>query len=196
MDLQKVRNHYRDLDDLKIELLAKNDASALSSEVLEILIEEIERRKLNPLLIESINAQAKGLSIDEFQELSIRISNLACPECKHKEGKLVGSKIRTTIGYILIATTKEQHVITCEKCADERKTKSKAITLAFGWLGLISGVYFTIRNLYKSYRDNQKLEEVSNAVFQEFVIRYFGDIAMTSNRDDELLKLIHHFNRQ
>ena len=45
MDLEQIKKNYADFDDFKIEYLAKNGVSSLNSEVVQILVEEIKKRR-------------------------------------------------------------------------------------------------------------------------------------------------------
>ena len=68
MDLNDIRENYKNFDDWKIEKIASEEAGSLRPEVLDILKAEIKKRNLNLNLIDSVDSQTKELTESEFNE--------------------------------------------------------------------------------------------------------------------------------
>ena len=76
MDIEQIKKNYENFDDSKIEILAKNEAGSLESEVIPILVNEIKKRNLDIDLIKGIEAQTKELTENEIQEIKLKIESL------------------------------------------------------------------------------------------------------------------------
>tara|TARA_B110000046_G_scaffold157952_1_gene169625 strand:+ start:4022 stop:4621 length:600 start_codon:yes stop_codon:yes gene_type:complete len=68
MNLNDIKEHYKNFDDWKIEKIATNDSDALPLEVLNILKEEIKNRALTPNLMNRIDLHIRGLSELKFMD--------------------------------------------------------------------------------------------------------------------------------
>ena len=81
MDLNDIRDNYRNFPDWKIEKIASEEANSLRPEVLDILKAEIKRRNLKSNLINSVDSQTRELTESEFNEYCHILRNHPCPKC-------------------------------------------------------------------------------------------------------------------
>ncbi|MPM24413.1 hypothetical protein SDC9_70895 [bioreactor metagenome] len=194
MNLEQIKQNYSEFEDYKIEFIAKNEAGGLEPEVIPILINEINKRGLNPDLIKGIEAQTKELTDSEINELKSKIANLTCPECGHKNGQLVGSIIRTVKSFILLTSYKKVPVITCKTCAEKKRKNAIISTALLGWWGIPFGLFRTPIALIATLKDKDKAEEISESIITRFAIGNIGEIRTNWDKDEKLVELIRHLN--
>jgi hypothetical protein len=196
IDLEQIRRNYSEFDDSKIEHLAKNEAGGLESGVIPILIDEINKRGLDPDLIKGIEAQTKELTESELHELKHKITNLTCPECRQKNGQLVGSLIRTVKSFIILTSYKKIPVITCKSCADKKTKNAMISTALLGWWGIPFGLFRTPIALIATLTDKNKSEEISDGIITGFAIENIGVIRTNWEKEDELVEFVGHVNNR
>ena len=194
IDLNQIKQNYSEFDDYKIEHLAKNEAGGLEPGVIPILIDEINKRGLDPALIKGIEAQTKELTEDELSELKNKIVNLHCPECGQRNTPLIGSVIRTVKSFIVLTSYKKNPVITCKSCADKKRKSAMISTALLGWWGIPFGLFKTPIALISTLTDKKKYEEISDTIVTGFAIENIGEIRTNWDKEDELVEFIGHVN--
>ncbi len=196
IDLEQIKENYANFDDFKLEHLAKNEAGSLEPEVIAILTAEIKKRGLDSNLEKGIEAQTKELTKNELNELKSKIGNLTCPECRQKNGQLVGTLIRTVKSFIVLTSYKKVPVITCKSCADKKRKNAMISTALLGWWGIPFGLFRTPIALIATLTDKNKSEEISEGIITGFAIENIGEIRTNWNKEDELVEFIKHVNNQ
>lgn len=196
IDLEQIKENYTNFDDFKLEHLAKNEAGSLEPEVIAILTAEIKKRGLDSNLEKGIEAQTKELTENELNELKSKIANLTCPECRQKNGQLVGTLIRTVKSFIVLTSYKKVPVITCKSCADKKRKNAMISTALLGWWGIPFGLFRTPIALIATLTDKNKSEEISEGIITGFAIENIGEIRTNWNKEDELVEFIKHVNNQ
>jgi len=196
VDLEQIRKNYSELEDFRIEYLAKNEAGRLAPDVIPILIDEIKKRRLDPGLIKGVEAQKKKLTESELTELKAKITKLLCPDCGAKNTPLVGSIIRKVRSFVFLTAYKKTSVITCRTCADRRRKNAIISTFLLGWWGLPFGVFRTPIALIASIADKNKKDEVSDEIITTFVIENIGEIRANWDKENELVDFVRHVNSQ
>ncbi len=196
IDLEQIKQNYSEFDDYKIEHLAKNEAAGVEPDVIPILINEINKRGLDPDLIKGIEAQTKELTESELDELKSKIANLTCPDCGQKNGQLVGSIIRTVKSFIVLTSYKKVPVITCKSCADKKRKNAMISTALLGWWGIPFGLFRTPIALIATLTDKNKSEEISEDIITGFAIENIGEIRTNWEKEEELIDFIGHVNKQ
>ena len=192
IDLEQIKENYANFDDFKLEHLAKNEAGSLEPEVIAILTAEIKKRGLDSNLEKGIEAQTKELTENELNELKSKIANLTCPECRQKNGQLVG----TVKSFIVLTSYKKIPVITCKSCADKKRKNAMISTALLGWWGIPFGLFRTPIALIATLTDKNKSEEISEGIITGFAIENIGEIRTNWNKEDELVEFIKHVNNQ
>nr|WP_319571597.1 hypothetical protein [uncultured Draconibacterium sp.] len=196
IDLEQIKENYANFDDFKLEHLAKNEAGSLEPEVIAILTAEIKKRGLDSNLEKGIEAQTKELTENELNELKNKIANSTCPECRQKNGQLVGTLIRTVKSFIVLTSYKKVPVITCKSCADKKRKNAMTSTALLGWWGIPFGLFRTPIALIATLTDKNKSEEISEDIITGFAIENIGEIRTNWNKEDELVEFIKHVNNQ
>ena len=194
IDLEQIKKNYAEFDDFKIERLAKNEVNGLTPDVISILIDEINKRGLNPDLIKGIESQTKELTESELKELKFKISSLPCPDCGSQSLPLVGSLIRSVKSYIVFTSYTKTPVITCKNCSKKRRKNAIISTLLWGWWGVPYGLFKTPISLIANFRDNNKQEEISDDIITLFALNNTGELMTNLDKEKELVDYIRHIN--
>ncbi|MDE5419978.1 hypothetical protein L3049_18470 [Labilibaculum sp. DW002] len=195
IDLNQIKQNYIEFDDYRIEDLAKNEAGGLEPGVIPILIDEINKRGLDPALITGIEAQTKVITEEELSELKNKIINLHCPQCGQSNTPLIGTVIRTVKSFIVITSYKKTPVITCKSCADKKRKNAMISTALLGWWGIPFGLFRTPIALISTLTDRKKGDEISDAIVTGFAIENIGEIKTNWDKEDELVEFVGHINR-
>ena len=145
--IDQLLNRYRNMSDEEIEQIAYYEAKTLTPEALKILEAEIKRRSLTQDFQAIVDIQEKGLTEEELNELTEKVSGLPCPVCFRKANKLNASKIATAQSVILVTTFDDPLLIACPDCIIESAKRATKKTLLFGWWGIPWGPIRTIQAL-------------------------------------------------
>ena len=194
IDLEQIKKNYADFDDYKIEHIAKNKINDLEPEVVAILKNEIKKRGLNFNLNKGIEAQTKEPTKEEIEQIKLKISKLACPECGQTYSPLIGTIIREVKSFVLFTHYKKTPLILCQSCADKKRKKAMISTALLGWWGFPSGLFRTPEALISSLNDNKRKEKISDAVLTNFAISNIGEIKTNWDNRKELIDFIRHKN--
>lgn len=195
INLEQIKKNYADLEDIKIERLAKDEVGSLEPDAIPILIAEIKKRRLDPDLIKEIEVQTQKLTEPELKVLKTKITNLSCPECGQRNTPLTGSLIRTVKSFVVITAYTRTSIISCKQCADKKRKNALISTALLGWWGIPWGIFKTPHVIISSLLDTKKREEQSDAIITQFVIRNIGEIRKNYDQENELIEFIRKSNK-
>ena len=102
MDLNDIKENYKKFEDWKIEKIASEEAGSLRPEVLDILKTEIENRKLNLNLLDTIDAQTKEITESEFNDYYNVLRNHPCPKCESKTQKINATIVGRVVSMLIL----------------------------------------------------------------------------------------------
>ncbi len=146
MDLNDIRENYRNFDDWKIEKIATEEVNSLRPEVIDFLKDEIRKRNLNLNLIDSINSQTKELTDSEFNEYYNLLRNHPCPKCNSKTQKINASMIGQVVSILIITNYEKSLRIACSNCLDQMHNNANTKSALLGWWAIPWGPIQTIRS--------------------------------------------------
>lgn len=104
--MELIKENYARMPDEQLVHIAKNEASGMTAEGLEIILSELKRRKLDPGLSASVAIQNKEYSADEINAYCEMIRHLDCPKCGSSALTLNSTVTLTVIGFIFFSTKK------------------------------------------------------------------------------------------
>lgn len=195
IDLEQIRNHYSNMDDSKLERIAKFEVASLHPEVQPIIIAEIKKRGLDENLLIGIKAQTKKLSEKEIHELRDKVKGLDCPSCGKPNQELVGGIIRKVRSYVLVTHYEKRPMIACKSCLEKERKSQLIKNSLFGWWGFPWGFFYrTPQAIINHFRDNGKEEEISESILIEFAIQNAGELKTNWDDEDKLVDFINHQN--
>lgn len=191
--VEEIRENYKKLEDYQIEKLAANESKTLRREVLVVLKDEIEKRNLNPTLITWIDAETNPLSEAEKKELTKKMKNLTCPNCKRTKTVLSGHEFTTIISMLIICKQKTQKKILCDSCASSEKMSAFFQTFLFGWWSR-SGILLTPYTLIKQPINFFFKKKINTRVMNDFFTVTNGLIRIQGSEDKALEEIIKKYN--
>jgi len=195
IDLEQVRNHYSQMDDSRLERIAKYDIASLEPEVEEIVIAELKKRNFDESILSGIAAQTKEYDDEEIEELLDKVKSLACPKCGTQDKDLVGGIVRKVRGYIIMTKYERRPLIACRPCIEEERKSQLIKNSLFGWWGIPWGLlYNTPHAIINHFRDNRIKEELSESILLDFVGQNIGELKTNWMNQDYLTDFIHHQN--
>ena len=191
MDLNEIRENYKNFDNYKIEKIASEDAGKLRPEVLEILKEEIKKRNLNLNLIDSVNSQTRELSEQEFNEYCQILRNHPCPICKSKTQKINATMIGRVVSILILTSYEKSLKVACSNCLDEMHSKANTKSALLGWWGFPWGPIQTIRSfIFNSNMKKNNRTEKPNEIFTSFIISNIGIMEKAKTQPEKLTEFI------
>lgn len=190
LDIQFVRDNYQRMSDEAFIAVTIQNAAGLTPEALEVIKEEVERRKLDTNLIKGVLAQNKSYTLAEINEYCNHIRDLSCPSCGTNSTPLNGTMTSEVMSFVLFTQHKKQLKIACPGCLDKANNNSLTKTIALGWWGIPWGIIRTIQAIahnIKSKRTNHL--ETPNDYLRSFVLSKIGQVE-TYRTDKEKLQQI------
>jgi hypothetical protein len=191
--VEEIRDNYKGFSDSKIENIARNESKGLRKEVLGILKEEIEKRKLDKRLITWIDAETNTLTDFEKQSLIEKIENLNCPECLQKRSKLIGQEFTTIISVIIWCNEVTENRILCYYCGRNKKFNSYLITGFAGWWS-VRGIFLTPYTLIKDTINLFYKKKINDRIIAAFLEQNNGLFRLHGTEDENLFNLISWHN--
>ena len=191
---EKVRERYRQMTDEQLLKIAQYEAADLNPTGLEILQEEIKRRKLNPDLEKGIEAQIEGLTEDEMEELANLIRHSSCPMCEKTDRPLQSEVVTEIVSVIVFTNRKQNLVIACPDCLRVISNAFFRKNLILGWWGFPMGIIRTGQAVIQRFRSKERKEELSQQGIVEFSLANQGYLKANEDRPAAILKLIKENN--
>lgn len=192
-DLNSIRKNYEIYEDAKIKQIAQHESRGLREDVLPILFEEIEKRKLDLNLIKWVYAERRQLSVSELEKLKSRIKNTTCSLCKRNRN-LRGYKFETKTGLILKSYTVKYKLILCRECGNHKRKISTLQSLSLGWISPISIIAYPLLVLNK-INIYLKEDELSERIIEQLIKGNIGIITINNDSDEISKKLVLENNK-
>lgn len=194
MNLNEIRENYKNFDDYTIERIAIKDSKFLRPEILEILKKEILKRNLSPDIINGIEIQKKKLTKEEFTEYYNLIKNSSCPNCSlNKELNI--SMVGEVVSIIVVSNYDKKIKVGCTECLNKLNTKAIIKSSLLGWWGFPWGPIYTIRSYIFNYgmrKNNASYKP--NRIFKEFVKENIGFLEINKNKPEQLSEFLNRVN--
>jgi len=195
MDLNDIRENYKNFDDWKIEKIASEEADSLRPEVIDILKTEIKKRNLNLNLIDSVDSQTKELSEYEFNEYCDILRNHPCPKCKSKTQKINATMVGCVVSMIIMTNYEKSLKVACSNCLDEMHRKANMKSALLGWWGFPWGPIQTIRSfMFNSSMKKNNRTEKPNEIFTSFIAGNLGIMETAKTEPEKLTEFINQTN--
>lgn len=195
MDINDIKVYYSKFDNHQIEKIATEEVASLRPEVIEILKAEIEKRKLDPRLLDSVNSQLIPLNEDAFISYCELLQQQPCPICKSRTQKINVSMVGKVISMILITHYRKEVKIACSYCLDEMNKKAIIQTVFLGWWGFPWGPIDTIKSfIFNSKMKKNHRTTTPNEIYTSFVLGNIGVFEQAKTTPKKLTQLIHKTN--
>ncbi len=195
MDLNDIKENYKNFDDYKIEKIASEEANKLRPEVLDILKAEIKKRNLNLNLIDSVDSQTKELTESEFNEYCEILRNHPCPNCESKTQKINATMVGRVISMLIMTNYEKTLKVACSNCLDAMHSKANTKSALLGWWGFPWGPIQTIRSfMFNSSMKKNNRTEKPNEIFASFIVSNIGVMEKAKTEPKKLTEFINRTN--
>ena len=195
MDLNDIRDNYKNFPDWKIEKIASEEAGSIRPEVLDILKAEIKKRNLNLSLIDSVDSQTKELTESKFNEYCDILRNHPCPNCESKTQKINATMVGRVVSMLIMTNYEKSLKVACSDCLDKMHNKANTKSALFGWWGIPWGPIQTIRSfIYNSSMKKNNRTEKPNEIFTSFIVSNIGIMEKAKTEPEKLTEFISRTN--
>ena len=197
MELKDIRENYRNFEDYQIEQIATEEVNSLRPGVIEILKEEIHRRKLSENLIKGIDAQTREITEKELNEYCTLVRNHTCPKCSSKTQKLNATVVGEVASILVITNYEKRAKIACPDCLDEFNNKGIKKSALLGWWAFPWGPIRTIQSLLfnSKMKKNNHLNE-PNSIFKDLILGNIGFLETNRNNPKKLTEFLNKINEE
>lgn len=187
---KELQTHYQQLDNDKIIKLAEKESKSLQEFVIPILKNEIQKRNLDPTLINWIDFERDFFKGKELKNLKNKIAKTPCSKCQSLS-KIKGAKIE----YIgLLEDTYHGEVLLCQNCIRKLRRKSYFKTITIGWVSwgssIISVPFYFMSELFSSFQR----EKISQNIIENFIFENTG--YLRKNGIENIGKIISTHNKK
>ena len=193
--VEEIRENYKEFSDSKIENIAKKESKGLRKEVLGILKDEIEKRKLDKNLISWVETETKTYSGIERDLLIKKIQNLNCPKCSEKKDRLYGFEINQVVSVLLFANDTRNEKILCLSCGKKAKWKAILITFFAGWWSR-RGIFLTPWIVIKDTFNFLFINKISDKIINRLIDENTGHFRRKGTENGTLNRLIKRRNEK
>jgi hypothetical protein len=184
LDNSYIREIYSRMSDSELIYIITQDANGLSTDVREIIKEELESRRLDTGMLKSFDAQNKDYTPQEIDAYCEILRGLPCPQCGGVHEKLNGGMIWETISVIVFTYYTKRIVIACPSCLHSANFKATGMTLFLGWWGIPMGPIRTVISIYRNLKVRKAYDDPEpNFYLRSFTIRKVG--AIEAYREDK-----------
>jgi hypothetical protein len=191
IDIHFVRENYRKLTDAELIQAATTDAVGLTPEALEVVKEEIARRKLDSNIIKGLEAQNKIYSIEEIDTYCDIVRKLACPTCGASDKLLNGTMTSEVISFILFTQRSKKLKVACPDCLAKANNDALAKTAVLGWWSIPWGPIRTIQAIVHNLKSKENIHsETPNNHLRSYTISRIGELETYKNDKDKLQQII------
>ncbi len=191
MDLKDIEQNYARMSDDDIIKIATTDANGLRPEVFGIIANEIQKRNLNPDLMQGIVAQNKEYTYEEIENYANLLRNLPCPICGNTNRKLNGTISYTVRSFIIITTSRAEPTIACPDCLNKKNNNAILSTALLGWWGFPWGFFRTPVYIYRNFKAKKENKlEAANGALLSYTLSKIGAIETYKDNPEKLKQII------
>lgn len=190
IDRQMIEATYRRKSDEELIVMLTTNAAGLSPEALEVVQQEINRRKLSPGLQQAVEVQQKTLTNEEVDQYCYLLQSLPCPHTGSTDTPLNATKVISVRSFLLFTETRTGIVIGHPEVVRRACVQATVQTALLGWWsprGLISSIGAITSNLV-----NRKKAGASapTSYLKTFVREHCGAIEANKNDVEALRNLL------
>lgn len=133
-DYMDLRQRYASLDNDELTELACYGAWTLRPEARDLLKAEIRFRGLHLDVEKGMEVQLEAFTAEQLGGLVARFRRLPCPLCGGEGGPLNAFPV-VEVRSFLGTKRKERLVVGCAPCIESEATRSRRVSLLWGWWG-------------------------------------------------------------
>jgi hypothetical protein len=191
IDIQFVRENYQKLTDAELIQAATTDAAGLTPEALEVVKEEIIKRKLDTSIIKGLEAQNKTYTIEEVDKYCNIIRQLDCPICGTSHTALNATMTSEVMSFILFTQYSKKVKIGCPNCLDKANESALTKTILLGWWGIPWGFIRTIQAIGHNVKNKKtNHSDTANDFLRSYALSKIGELETYKDNKEKLQQII------
>ena len=191
IDIQFVRENYQKKTDAELIQAVTTDVVGLTPEALEVVKEEIIRRKLDTSIIKGLEAQNKTYTIEEVDRYCNIIRKLNCPTCGTSQTELNATMTSEVMSFILFTQWKKKLKIGCPDCLDKANESALTITALAGWWGIPWGFIRTIQAIGQNIKNKKtNHSDTPNDFLRSYTLSKIGELETYKDNREKLQQII------
>ena len=191
IDIQFVKENYQCKTDTELIRAATTDAVGLTPEALEIVKEEILRRKLDPSVIKGLEAQNITYTIEEVDKYCNIIRQLDCPTCKTSHTVLNATMTSEVMSFIFFTQYSKNLIVGCPDCLDKANESAITKTALLGWWGIPWGFIRTIQAIGQNIKNKKtNHSDTPNNFLRSYTLSKIGELETYKDNKQKLQQII------
>jgi hypothetical protein len=189
--IEELLETYKSFSDEKLIRLATTEVDGLRPEAIQVMREEVKRRRLPDGLLNGIEIQTKEISSDKLLAYCELLRRQPCPVCNTESTKLNATMTVTVVSYLIMTSSENLLVFACPNCLTKSTKEAMIKTALFGWWGFPSGIYLTIKALFHNSKISRQTQlSEPNEYFTNFVREQIGIIEANKTNPERLQSLV------
>jgi hypothetical protein len=191
LDIQFVRENYQKKTDEELIQAATTDAVGLTPEALEVVKEEIIRRKLDTSIVKGLEAQNKSYTIEEIDQYCNIIRQLNCPNCGISHTPLNATMTSEVMSFILFTQWHQKLEVGCPSCLDKANENALTKTALLGWWGIPWGFIRTIQAIGQNVKNKKtNHSNTPNDFLRSYALSKIGELETYKDNKEKLQQII------
>jgi hypothetical protein len=126
---EELRETYAKLSNNKLIQIATQESGSLRPEALDILKEELHKRKLSDEYMTAVDIQQVVLTEEKKQFYYALIQTLPCPMCGSTSKQLNMALVSRVYSFIILTSYIKKPIIGCEDCLHSKLNNATTSTL-------------------------------------------------------------------
>src|SRR5450432_1535588 len=191
IDIEFVRQAYRKMTDEELVRVATQDAHGLTDEALQVVKEEVQRRKLDSNIVKGVEAQNRSYSIGDIDKLCGIIQKRDCPVCQNATENLNATMTGEVVSFIFMTQYKKKIKVACAGCLDKANNAALIKTAVLGWWGIPWGIVRTIQSIILNINSKKTNHAATpNNFLRSFVLSNVGQMETYKDNKEKIQQII------
>lgn len=190
-DIKRLRERYEQLDDDEIHRLVMYEVRDLRKEAVQVLAEEIIKRKLPKKLHEIIAIHLQGIESPIIKEIIEKIQKSPCPICGQRGRNLNMAIVKKQIAVIFFSIIENKVVVGCPPCVSEIAKRANLCNYFLGWWTISMGPFRNFSYIISNHKVMKLSEhDEMSEDFKLLIERNIGVLLQTDVNDGLIHKIV------
>lgn len=190
-DIKNIVESYARMSDRELEISATRNSAGLRPEVIEIIKNELIKRKMNFDILYGVMVQNSKLSMQDILKYAYILRTIPCPYCRNPNKKINATVIHTVQSFLIVTTSKKAIKIGCPDCLEKQNNDAILSSAILGWWGFPWGIIKTPIYIWRNFQEKkQNYLDTPNNTFLSFILSRIGEIETYKNDKLKLNEII------
>lgn len=190
-DIKNIVESYARMSDRELEISATRNSAGLRPEVIEIIKNELIKRKMNFDILYGVMVQNSKLSMQDILKYAYILRTIPCPYCRNPNKKINATVTHTVQSFLIVTTSKKAIKIGCPDCLEKQNNDAILSSAILGWWGFPWGIIKTPIYIWRNFQEKkQNYLDTPNNTFLSFILSRIGEIETYKNDKLKLNEII------